>query len=233
LVTELNADLKGPLGDAGVCVTRMLEACGRRDSAQLERWLVDLLAIVDELRARVQRLDVFCRRDAGVFGVVTLRAAVKEALWIVGARHGALAQRVRLAVSDDHVWCNAERLVLLVVSVLDHLLRRQGGAHGSIEIGSRVCGDGVDLLVSFDGEVVDDALLAPPLEQLMRDAAESRAPGLELMIAAEAALAMNTRLGSRVDDAGRGEYRVHLVNPKAASEAAANGVTQRPAGVGV
>ncbi|KAE8753479.1 hypothetical protein FSO04_44975, partial [Paraburkholderia madseniana] len=42
LVTELNADLKGPLGDAGVCVTRMLEACGRRDSAQLERWLVDL-----------------------------------------------------------------------------------------------------------------------------------------------------------------------------------------------
>ncbi|MEN2471770.1 hypothetical protein [Burkholderia sp. GS2Y] len=205
LATTLNRDLKGPLADADVQARALTATLRRGDVDATVRGLVALLASVDQLRAVVRRLDVFCRKDAGACGVVALDAAMTQVMWIVGARHGRAAHCIRLAVDAVTVWSNADRLVLIVVNVIDYVLNRYGEGIGVIEIASSRSGDGVDLFVSFDGDVVDGGLLDQAPDSVAR-----AAPGLELIIAAEAARTIRTRVTSTVNAFGRAEYRLHL-----------------------
>lgn len=228
LVTSLNADWKGPLADAQRLAGDLRDAFDRRDEAALRARLSNLLEAVDELRSMVQRLDVFCRKGDGLSGAVTLRAAMSEVLWIAGARYGARVDAVRLDVADEHVWCDVDRLILIVASVVDHLLRVEADARGEVLIGSRTTDDGVDLYVAFEGEVTDDVLLSRPLEKHAKEPVEGGALCLELTIAAEAALANQTQLRSRTLGGGRGEYWLRLSSPKAVAEATAKGAAEPP-----
>ena len=228
LVTSLNADLKGPLADTQALAADLREAFDRRDEAALRERLSNLLEAVDELRSMVQRLDVFCRKDGGLSGAVTLRAAMSEVLWIAGARYGTRVDAVRLDVTDEHVWCDVDRLILIVASVVDHLLRIEADAQGEVLIGSRATNDGVDLYVAFEGDVTDDVLLSRPLEKHAKEPVDGGALCLELTIAAEAALAIQTQLRSRTLGGGRGEYWLRLTSPKSIGEAAAKGAAEPP-----
>ena len=228
LVTSLNADLKGPLAEAQALAADLREAFDRRDEAALRTRLSNLLEAVDELRSMVQRLDVFCRKDGGLSGAVTLRAAMSEVLWIAGARYGTRVDAVRLDVTDEHVWCDVDRLILIVASVVDHLLRIEADAQGEVLIGSRATNDGVDLYVAFEGDVTDDVLLSRPLEKHAKEPVDGGALCLELTIAAEAALAIQTQLRSRTLGGGRGEYWLRLTSPKSIGEAAAKGAAEPP-----